>query len=249
MRYFAEVIAATMVLGVVCAVASAQDNKPAVDAKPAKVRVATFVQVDKLPLATIIPPPLAADSAVSKAEFAELHRIQDARTPEQVKAAQADDAEEDIFSYRTVLGVGFNAQALPLTAALSSHVHGDEPVLTGGLKAHFDRPRPYQVDATLHPVCKVTTAHNAYPSGHTVSGYLLALTLVQMVPEKSAEIMERAEDYAHNRLVCGVHTASDLEASRRIAYVAFGSMLDDSRFQKELAGARSETRRALGLNP
>jgi len=38
-----------------------------------------------------------------------------------------------------------------------------------------------------------------------------------MVPEKRTEILERADVYAHNRLVCGVHTASDLEASRRIA--------------------------------
>ena len=84
--------------------------------------------VDRLPLATIVPAPPADGSEITKAEFAELHRIQDARTPEQVKAAQADDAEEDIFIYKTVLGAGFNAQALPLTAALSAHVHGDEPV-------------------------------------------------------------------------------------------------------------------------
>jgi acid phosphatase (class A) len=198
---------------------------------------------------TMIPAPPADNSETAKAEFAELHRIQDARTPEQVKTAQADDAEEDIFVYRTVLGPSFNAQALPLTAALSAHVHGDEPVASNSLKERFARPRPYQVDATLHPVCKVTTQHNAYPSGHAVSGYMLALALAQMVPEKSAEILQRADDYAHNRLVCGVHAASDLEASRRIAYAVFGSMLDEPRFQKELAAARAETRKTLGMNP
>ncbi|WP_051978175.1 acid phosphatase [Edaphobacter aggregans] len=248
-----HLVGVTGALGLVCfahVAACAQGLKTDVGAKPPKAKHEPyFIHPDRLPLMTMIPAPPAEDSVTTKAEFAELHRIQEARTPEQVKAAQDDDAEEDIFVYRTVLGPSFNAQSLPLTAALSAHVHGDEPVASNGLKERFARQRPYQVDATLHPVCKVTTQHNAYPSGHTVSGYMLALTLAKMVPEKSAEILERADNYAHNRLVCGVHTSSDLEASRRIAYVVFGSMTEEPRFQRELAAAQAETRKALGLNP
>jgi acid phosphatase (class A) len=245
MRYFAGAFALFCCVSVA---ASPQGHPSVVDAKPAKARVATYVHLDRLPLTTIIAAPPVEDSTIAQAELAELHRIQEARTPEQVKAAQADDAEEDIFLFRTVLGAVFNAQSLPLTAALSAHVHGDEPVVSNALKELFARPRPYQVDPALHPVCKTTTKHNAYPSGHTVSGYLLALTLAQMVPEKSAAILARADDYAHNRLVCGVHTASDLEASRLIAYATFGSMLQQPRFQKDLAAARAETRHALQMN-
>jgi len=231
-----------------CISVSGQDKKVEEGAKTEKVRTASFIHLDKLPLETMIAAPPAPGSETVKAEFAELHRLQDTRTPEQVKAAQADDAEEDIFVYRTVLGASFNAESLPQTAKLSAHVHGDEPVASDGLKTLFERPRPYQVDATLHPVCKVTTAHNAYPSGHTLSGYLLALTLIQIVPEKKEEILKRAADYAHNRLVCGVHTASDLEASRLIAYAMFGSIMQEPRFQQELAAARTEVRGALHLN-
>ncbi|MEG9438165.1 phosphatase PAP2 family protein [Edaphobacter sp. HDX4] len=231
-----------------CAWLHAQDAKEAPAVTPVKVRVASFIEVDRLSLATVIAPPPAAGSSAAKAELEDLHRIQDSRTAQQVKAAQADDAEEDIFIYRTALGSGFNAQALAATAAPSKQVHGDEPVASDVLKEMYQRPRPYQVDTTLHPVCKLTTKHNSYPSGHTLSGYLLALTLVEMVPEKRAEILERADDYAHNRLVCGVHTASDLEASRRIAYLMFGTMLENPRFQQELAAARAETRQALQMN-
>lgn len=247
MKHFVAATGAATLLSIVCVSAYAQEPRPASNAKPAKVRVATFIHPDKLPLASIVPAPPEEGSEIAKGEFRELHRIQDARTPEQVKAAQADDVEEDIFIFRTVLGADFNAQALPLTAALSAHVHGDAPIASDGLKKIYARPRPYQVDATLQPVCKTTTQHNAFPSGHTLSGYLLALTLAQMVPEKSAEILARADDYAHNRLVCGVHRASDLEASRHIAYMTFGSMLEEPRFQQDLAAARAETRHALGL--
>jgi len=254
MKSFAGVSEATALLCLACAVACAQmpaqTAKTGSVAKPSKPHhEPSYIHPDRLPLSTIIPGPPSNDSDAAKAEFDEIHRIQDTRTPEQVKAAQADDGEEDIFVYRTVLGAHFNAQSLPLTAAFSARVHGDEPIASNPLKDLYMRPRPYQVDATIHPVCKVTTQHNAYPSGHAVSGYLLAFTLVQMVPEQKTEILKRADDYAHNRLVCGVHTASDLEASRRVAYAAFGSMLANQRFQQDLKAARAETRRALGLNP
>lgn len=227
----------------------AQTPKDSSDVAPAKPHhEPSYFHPDRLPLASILPGPPSGDSEAAKMELDDLHRIQDARTTEQVKAAQADDVEEDIFVYRTVLGANFNAHSLPLTAALSARVHGDEPIASNPLKDLYKRPRPYQVDTTIHPVCKVTEQHNAYPSGHALSGYLLALTLVQMVPEKKAEILERADDYAHNRLVCGVHTASDLEASRRAAYAVFGSIVGDSRFQQDLSGARAETRHALGLS-
>jgi acid phosphatase (class A) len=242
-----KLIAVLGCLSLSCGPLSGQAPTTSPEAKPAKVRVASFIHIDKLPLAQIIPAPPVHGSDTEKDEFAELHSIQASRTPEQIKAAQADEAEQDIFVYRTVLGANFNAQTLPLTAALSAKVHGEEPLAGDPLKDLYQRPRPYQLDATLHPVCKVTEKHNSYPSGHGLSGYLLALTLTQMVPEKSAAILARADEYAHNRLVCGVHTTSDLEASRRIAYAMFGSMLQEPKFQQELAAARAETRHALGL--
>jgi acid phosphatase (class A) len=93
----------------------------------------------------------------------------------------------------------------------------------------------------------VTDVPNSYPSGHALTGYLEGLTLAEMVPEKRDEILVRADDYAHNRLVCGVHHASDVEASRRVAYVVFGYMLATPRFQSDLAAAKAETRAKLGL--
>ena len=82
-----------------------------------------------------------------------------------------------------------------------------------------------------------------------MSGYLLAFTMAQIVPEKKQEILDRADDYAHNRVVCGVHYPTDTEASRRLAYAIFGDMMASSRFQRELAAARAETRAHLGLPP
>jgi acid phosphatase (class A) len=71
---------------------------------------------------------------------------------------------------------------------------------------------------------------------------------VQLVPEKRQQILDRADEYVHNRLICGVHYASDIEASRRVAYAIFGSLVASPNFQRDLAAAREETRRKLGLS-
>jgi acid phosphatase (class A) len=206
-----------------------------------------YIDPLSLHLNLILPAPPARNSAITTAELTELHRIEGTRTPAQVTQAEADDHEEDIFIFKTVLGSGFTAEALPITAALSAHVRKDESSASSPLKNIYHRPRPYQVDKTLHPVCPLNPEPTSYPSGHSLSAYLLAFTLVQLVPEKRQEIFDRADEDVHNRLVCGVHYASDTEASRRVAYAIFGSLTASPRFQGDLVAAREETRIKLGL--
>jgi acid phosphatase (class A) len=194
-----------------------------------------FVQFD--PHLLLPDPPSAA---VTQSEISELHRIQDARTPAQVERAKYDESHEDIFLFKTLLGDNFTAKNFPATAALSSHLKNEQSAIGARLKESFKRPRPYQVDSTLRPVCATKSAHDSYPSGHALTGYLEALALSEILPEKRNAILARADDYAHSRLVCGVHYPSDLEASRNIAYAIFGYILSTSKFQQDLAAARAE---------
>ena len=231
-------------------VGQAQSAIPAgTEASSKTPSVHTVYYLDSLPLHLdlILPLPSARDSVATAAELAELHRIETTRTPAQIAQAQVDDREEDIFIFKSVMGLGFTAEALPITAALSAHIRKDEGATGSPLKNIYRRSRPYQADSTLHPVCPLSTEPTSYPSGHSLSGYLLALTLIQIAPEKRQQIFDRADEYAHNRLVCGVHYASDIEASRKLAYAIFGSLAISSRFQQDLAAAREETRRKLGL--
>jgi acid phosphatase (class A) len=210
---------------------------------------ANFIDPNLLNIASILPPPPAGDSDTAKADLAVVHHAEQTRTSEQIAAARADDQEQDIFIFKRALGQDFTAEKLPITAAFSKRIHSDEGVASKSLKTLYARPRPFQFDATLKPVCSLTSEPNSYPSGHTLSGYLLAFTLIQMVPEKKAEIMQRADEYAHNRIICGVHYPTDIEASRNIAYLLFGSMLENADFQRELTAAREETRSRLRLPP
>ena len=176
-----------------------------------------YIDPSPLHLDRILPPPPSQNSPATTAELTELHRLEAIRTPAQVHQAEADDKEEDIFIFKGVLGPGFSAEALPLTAALSAHVRKDESAAGSPLQKIYRRPRTYQIDSTLHPVRQLNSEPTSYPSGHSLSGYLFAFTLVQLVPEKRQQILDRADEYVHNRLICGVHYASDTQASCMVA--------------------------------
>jgi acid phosphatase (class A) len=217
-------------------------------AAPAKVvRKPIFVSPELLEASLILPSPPTTEGAAE--DLKEIHRIQQTRSAARVAQAQADDAEEDMFVFKDVLGEKFNPQALPLTALLSTHVKNDESVIVNPAKNFFKRPRPYFFDATVKPVCKVSTnpADYSYPSGHGTTGFLEALTLTMMVPEKRDAILARADDYAYSREVCGVHYPSDEVASKKLAYAMIGVMLTNPQYRKELADAKAETRKALGF--
>ena len=220
-------------------------------ATPRPPRKPIFVSVEQVYAPGILPTPPANDSWKTLEELAELHRIEQTRTPAEIKHAQDDDAEESIFSFADVMGAKFTKENLPLTALLSSHVKNDEGIIVNPAKNFFKRPRPYHLDGTLHSVCKTTTNREdfGYPSGHGTTGYLEALTLVQMVPEKRDAILARADDYAHSREVCGAHYASDEAASKTLAYAMMGVMMVNPQFKAELAAAKDELRAALGLSP
>jgi acid phosphatase (class A) len=237
-----------LLIGTICALAlfSSQTS-----AQNANRRKGIFVPVEQLDAWLILPNPAPDHSAAAEAELAEVHRFQDTRTTAQIAHAKADDAEEDIFIFRDVMGDQFTAEALPRTALLSAHLHNDESVIGGAAKAKFKRLRPFNFDQTVKPVCKVNdnVYDYGYPSGHSLTGYLEALTLIQIVPERRDAILARADDYAHSRVVCGVHYPGDGAASKLAAYSMMGIMMNNAQYRKELEAARAETRRVLGMEP
>ncbi|MBV1702148.1 MAG: phosphatase PAP2 family protein [Hyphomicrobiales bacterium] len=191
--------------------------------------------------------PPSSDSEVTKAELAMLHHIEDTRTEEEVGQAKSDSHNESMFLYATLFGDKFNARKLPLTAILSQEIANDEGANVDVLKPYWHRPRPYLLDTTLKPACSGHSRSGSYPSGHTTVGFLEGLALIEMVPEKRDLILQRAENFAHNRLICGVHYPSDLAAGERFAYAIHALMTVNPRFQHDLAAATREVRAALDL--
>jgi acid phosphatase (class A) len=201
-----------------------------------------FITPDPALVTRLIAAPPPDGSAAQQEELAELHRIEAERTPAQERAARADADEKTVLAFAVVFGPGFSAQNAPATFALARKIAEESEIFGRAAKKYHGRLHPYQADPSLRPACKPKkpVADESYPSGHALRGWLLALTLADLVPEKREAIFARAEDYAHNRLVCGVHYPSDIEASKRLAPALYALISENPQFRAGQAAARAD---------
>jgi len=175
--------------------------------------------------------------------------LQAERTPGAAQRAR-QDAELSIFRFADALGSpqAFSPANLPLTVMLFGDVTRDEAAVMSAAKDRFERPRPFKVEHRLAPVVPLPSSAS-YPSGHSTWAYAAALVLADMLPERRAQILARADDYAHNRILGGVHYPSDVQAGR-LAGTALAAMLFAcAPFAAEESSARKELRAALGFPP
>jgi acid phosphatase (class A) len=77
----------------------------------------------------------------------------------------------------------------------------------------------------------------------------MGIVLADLVPEKRSQIMARASEYGFNRVVGGVHYRSDIEAGRIAGSVIAQALFMSEDFRTQLAAARAELRKVLGLGP
>ncbi|MBL8200086.1 MAG: phosphatase PAP2 family protein [Chromatiales bacterium] len=208
---------------------------------------ARYVAPSAVDLRELLSPPPAEGSARAQQDLDAVLRAQEARTPETVKAAQ-DDAVVSVFRFSDVLGPAFNGDRLPKTMALFKSVGQDSTRIGLRAKQYWQRPRPYRASERVKPVLDVST-DGSYPSGHAMYGCLTAVLLGVMVPEQRPALLERGQAYAQRRVVGGVHYPTDIEAGCTAGKIVAAVALQSPAFQSDLAAARDETRRALGLPP
>jgi acid phosphatase (class A) len=206
---------------------------------------ATFITPDRFDLTKLLPPAPAADSEQQKRDLADVLAVQKARTPAQSERALAD-ATGGTFGFADVLGSNFNAQRVPAVAALFDKIRGDAAVAFQAGKDVWNRPRPFVVSTDVAPVGDRPNG-SSYPSGASTAGYLTAIVLANMVPEKSAALFARGREFGDDRVILGVHFPSDVEAGRLAATALAAVLMQDPAFTKEFAAAKSELRQALGL--
>jgi acid phosphatase (class A) len=87
----------------------------------------------------------------------------------------------------------------------------------------------------------------SYPSGHANYGYVMAYLLREMVPEREQQLIARADEFARQRMVCGVHFAGDIEAGREGASRLMTMLNDSAEYREDVNAAMAELRAALRL--
>ena len=100
----------------------------------------------------------------------------------------------------------------------------------------------------------------SFPSGHTTYGYMGALVLAEMVPERFPQLMARAAEYGDDRIIMGAHYAMDVLGGRTLATYDLAHLLANdpaylgrtlrhapvvADYQAALKAARSDLRTAL----
>jgi len=149
--------------------------------------------------------------------------------------------------FACALGVAVSEEHTPVLYHLLERTRFDASAATRGAKQHYQRARPFMLNGqrTCSPDHEALLRGNgSYPSGHTAAGWVWALILAEIAPERASEIFQRARSYGHSRLVCNVHWYSDVVQGQALAAAAVASLHTHTAFVDDLAKAREELTRA-----
>ncbi|WP_206666342.1 hypothetical protein, partial [Bifidobacterium jacchi] len=123
---------------------------------------------------------------------------------------------------------------------------------TGDAKGHWHESRPYHrlgfADASgliVKGDIGYGFVNDAFPSGHTTSGYRDGTALATLLPELGPQIMARASDYGNNRIVLGFHYPIDVMGGRMNGMSQVGYRWSDPEFRKLFDDAHNELETAL----
>jgi acid phosphatase (class A) len=197
--------------------------------------------------AQLLPPAPTDASTIGRAELAQLHIIDQTRTPGEVERARADNAVKNVTIFAAAMGPGFDLDRLPATKALFQTVRAEEKAAADRAKDHFKRNRPWITDPSLHPCATDDEPQSSYPSGHTSMGYAMGAILARLAPSKAPAVLARAADYAHNRLVCEVHFSGDVVAGQAFGMLIAERLMEQPAFQAQFNAAAMEMK-AAGLS-
>jgi acid phosphatase (class A) len=207
----------------------------------------TYLNGDTTDYVALFAAPPAPDSAATRAELDELLGLQNTRSAADVAAARADRKTE-IRRFYVALGLPVDANPdLPRLHALAETVEDDTRPYVRAAKEKFRRLRPYEIEPRMEPCIDNVRGDLSYPSGHASYGYVMAYMLRELVPERGDQLIARADDFARQRMVCGVHFRSDIEAGRRGAQWLIFALDASPEYRADANVAMAELRTALHL--
>jgi hypothetical protein len=172
---------------------------------------------------TLSAPP-ANDSATTRAELDELHRL----------AAQRNEADRKEIDFWSRDMVSPNSHWFVVTERMIAKYKLSQPaavrvhaLLAGALhttvvatfrvKYQYLRPRPTDLDSSLPlPSGFEVPPHPSYPSGHSALSGAAKTILSEIFPNDAATFQAMAREAGMSRLKAGIHFRSDMEDGDRL---------------------------------
>lgn len=188
----------------------------------------------------ILPPPPGPASPLHRADRAVFAQTRHLKGTPRWALAKAD-VESDAFThFACALGMKLTPQVAPLTARVLDRASTSGVV--DPVKSFYRQPRPYL--RTRAPICQPRTRHLAengdYPSGHAAGGWMEALILAELVPDRATELLARGRAYGESRAICGAHSVSAVQAGWLAGSAATAALHGSAEFRAEMDAARAE---------
>ncbi len=213
----------------------AQDYKP-------------FLSVDELPEPSVILAPCPAEGTTAFALDVERYNWGKGlrESPRGAQAiADADISTPDaIFTlFKNVVDVEISEEKTPEVATLLLRAYQDIEMGITAAKAVRFRTRPfvYYNEHTSVPTDEDKLRNqSAYPSGHTMIGWCLALLLSEIDVEHQSQILERGIEVGISRVITGYHWQSDVDNARNVGTSIVIRLHADHDFCEQMAKAKQE---------
>jgi len=187
----------------------------------------------------------AADRAIYKASRHYEH------DPRWAQAQNDADSAGIIKDLSCAIGVTLTPQNAPRTLALLGKIAPDVSRATNGPKDIYKRPRPYLRDEG--PICvpkdEALAKSPDYPSGHNTWSWTVGLIMAELAPDRATPILVRARAFGENRLICGVHSLSAVEAGRDNGAIVVAALHGNAAFRADMDAARAEIAAARAAGP
>jgi acid phosphatase (class A) len=81
---------------------------------------------------------------------------------------------------------------------------------------------------------------NSYPSNNAAIGWVWAMALSELAPDRTVELMRRGAAYGDHRVLCGVHWDTDIVAGRTVGAALYAQLQANDEFRAQAAAARRE---------
>ena len=207
-------------------------------------------------LALLAAPP-AQDSAAKASDVATYHELTALQATARGALAVRDanlDLPGATAAFACALGVPISEAETPNLNMLMERTLTDAVRASSKAKEKYQRKRPFaEFNA---PSCtpaeeSYLRTNGSYPSGHSTIGWLWALTLIEVSPERADALLQRGRAFGQSRGICGVHWKSDIEAGRIMGAATFARLQTNEVFSAQLNAARAEVakERTQGAKP
>lgn len=216
----------------------------AIDTKEPKREIKSFLSKEELSHATryIAEPPQPGGGSFENDHYYYNWGKDQRQTPQGTLAA-IDEIQKTSRVFSPSVGFLITPDDTPEIFKLVEGARKDARAANKQAKDYFRRTRPfvYFKEPSINPTFdeEYKTSYS-FPSGHSVRGYVYAMALALVVPDSAEALMARAQAFALNRVICGRHWKSDVDASLVEATVVMSRMMSNAAFLEQLEKARKE---------